>query len=87
MLKIVPFLARECRFGAMIAFDDFDQFLEKSRLRLVFQNTVPGLFHGMSLKPRSSAKIKITFGLLQSPFATRNVAKNEENRSIAAGFL
>jgi len=52
-----------------------------------YQNSVPGLFHGMSLKPRSSAKIKMTFGLLELPFATRNAAKNDENRSIAAGFL
>jgi hypothetical protein len=40
----------------------------KKKLSGFFQNTVPGLFHGMSLKPRSSAKIKMTFGFsLEAP--------------------
>ena len=75
----------------MIASKDFDQVFEKkTSCEFFYQNTVPGLFHGMSLKPRSSAKIKMTFGFsLEAPnvFATRNVAKNDENRSIAAAFL
>jgi hypothetical protein len=31
---MVPFLARECRFGAMIASKDFDQVLEKNKFLL-----------------------------------------------------
>jgi hypothetical protein len=36
LLKIVPFLARECRFGAMIASKDFDQVPGKNKLRIFF---------------------------------------------------